>query len=73
MKIIKISLAISATLYAIVYIGYSFVEWEIKNPFQWIIDIPTYDPMARFAIMCCVVMYYGILFVVAIDISKQDK
>ena len=38
-------------LYVFWYLFYSFVEFELINPFKWILDIPTYEPMDRFGLL----------------------
>lgn len=37
--------------YLTVYLIASFVKWELSNPFQWIIEIPTYTGGTRFMIL----------------------
>lgn len=39
---------ITFALYTVVYLVKSFVLWEFTNPFDWIINLPTYLPEVRF-------------------------
>ncbi len=62
----------SIIIYVIVYLIYTFSIWRFKNPFEWIIDMPTYRNEDRFAIL------FGILFYTTISIgihyiSLNDK
>lgn len=46
--------------YTLVYLVKSFVIWEFTNPFQWIIDIPTYQPDTRGLILFAIALWQGI-------------
>jgi len=48
-------------IYCIVYFLTSFVLWELKNPFQWIIDLPTYDYYQRFTLLFMIILYNFLL------------
>jgi hypothetical protein len=61
-KTIILSLTMSTIIYAFIYMVASFIFWEFKNPFQWIINIPTYSPDGRFAILFFYLFYQGIQF-----------
>lgn len=37
----------NTSIYTIIYLFKSFAQWEFRNPFQWIIDIPTYSSDVR--------------------------
>jgi len=41
----------------IIYLIIAFVTWEFFNPFQWIIDMPTYSSVIRFHILFLVLSY----------------
>ena len=58
MKTIKIQFSITTFFYTAVYLFKTFVIWEFTNPFQWIIDIPTYTDFNRFMILFYVLFYY---------------
>lgn len=49
-------------IYVIVYFIKTFVEWEFKNPFKWIIDIPTYDNEIRGMILFFYTMGYTAIY-----------
>lgn len=59
--LLKKTLKINIIAYATIYIIFSFVMWQLKNPFQWIIDIPTYEPPERF---CLLILYFTYQFIV---------
>lgn len=63
MKTLKIMFLFNLLTYTVVYIVYTYVMWEFKNPFQWIIDIPTYDYERRGMLLFCAFLYYMMLFV----------
>jgi hypothetical protein len=48
--------------------------WEFKNPFQWIIDIPTYDEFARVLLLFYYLAY--MLFttkIVSVLLESDEK
>ncbi|MBL4654175.1 MAG: hypothetical protein JKY53_15125 [Flavobacteriales bacterium] len=57
--------------YTVIYFIGTFVVWEFRNPFQWIIDLPTYENEHRFFIFLSVLIYYGILFAIATGINNK--
>ena len=58
--------------YAIIYLCKSFVIFEFTNPFQWILDVPSYDGIQRFNIlgMYMLWMFFKCLF---IFLAKTNK
>jgi len=56
---------ISSCCYVVIYLIYSFTTWTIRNPLQWIIDIPTYENHERFGIFFGLFFYW--LFVILIS------
>lgn len=70
-KILLKQLLISSGLYAFVYFFRTFVIFEFRNPFQWIIDIPSYSPEARFLLLFLIICYYSItLFIIYVNNKK---
>jgi hypothetical protein len=64
MKILKQHITMTLILYVIVYFLYSFIVWEFKNPFEWIINMPIYESSSRFLILCAWVIYHsGSIFI----------
>lgn len=57
MQRLKTHLIITISIYFIIYVLFSFVLWEIRNPFQWIIDIPTQDYYYRAFVASFVISY----------------
>ena len=62
MKKFRTMFVINQCVYWSIYLIKSFVIWELNNPFQWIIDIPTYDDMQRFLII------FYILFIIGVEV-----
>lgn len=60
-KIAIKALLINLSTYLIVYTIWTFVIWEFKNPFQWIIDIPTYNDEQRSMGLFAVALYYFVI------------
>lgn len=56
--------------YIIVYIISTFVNWEFKNPFQWIIDLPQYDTEIRLTIIFVFITFH--LSYAALTHMKKD-
>lgn len=63
-RTLKYNLAVTAALYLVVYLGYSFVVFEFKNPFLWFLNIPTYDSGDRFGILFGWIFYWAISIIV---------
>lgn len=61
-KIIITGQLITLAIYIIIYLVGTFCLWEFRNPFQWIIDIPTYSNDSRFGILFGFVTYYTMLY-----------
>ena len=53
----------TAIIYTCVYLITCFVTWQIRNPFQWIINLPNYDGETRFMILFFWAMYSVFNFV----------
>jgi len=49
--LIKAMFITNIITYLGIYLIKTFVMWELTNPFQWIIDLPTYDSAHRAAIL----------------------
>ncbi len=58
---ISLNISVTIIIYSIVYLYNTFVIWQLKNPFQWIIDIPTYQNESRFFILFACIFYQTIL------------
>ena len=51
---------INSVIYWFIYIVKSFIEWDLSNPFQWILDLP-YDYDLR---VCSLgILFFDIVFV----------
>lgn len=70
-EILKKHLKSTALIYIMIYLIATFVLWEFRNPFQWIIDIPTYDEKSRFAILFCYAFYTATSLVIISESKKK--
>ena len=72
---ILLSISITLVLYTIIYLFISFAIWELNSPFQWIVNLPKYNVMDRFGILCSILGYYGVncLFVDGYINTKWEK
>lgn len=69
---IGIQLSVTVILYAIIYLIKSFVLWAFANPFQWIIDLPTYSSDARSLILLFYIIYaLGVYSIIAMVIDAM--
>ncbi len=50
--------------YTVIYLIKTFIIWEFKNPFEWIINLPSYDPGDRFLILFYFVAWQVIQYVI---------
>jgi hypothetical protein len=73
-KVLLYNFLLTLALYAIYYVCRTFVIWKFENPFQWIIDIPTYDYEGRLLILTCYLMYQGIqMFTIYQNLYRKDE
>ena len=68
---LKFSSVITIALYIVIYIITSFVMWDIKNPFQWIIDIPKYKPEDRGMLLWSYFLYHLFLVMFFTPFNKK--
>jgi len=73
MKILKGMILLNLVTYTVVYFVFSFIMWEFRNPFQWIIDIPAYDSEDRFLLLFFVVFYYVVVFGIVGSYYQEKK
>ena len=59
---LKHQMPITLSIWAFCWICRCFILWQIKNPFEWIINVPTYSIEARGSILFCLLTYYGSSF-----------
>jgi len=74
MKLFITNLCVTIILYFIVYFIKSFIIWDFTNPFQWIIDIPTYEDGDRFLILFCIILWqtFQILIITPLINTKKE-
>jgi hypothetical protein len=63
-KYTKLMLKWNSIIMLSVYLIKCFIEWNIYNPIEWIINIPTYSNNQRFGIILCTIFYILFLRVV---------
>ena len=62
---------VNICIYLVVYTIWTFVMWEFRNPFQWIIDIPTYNYEHRGMGLFAFALYYFFLTLILSDKEKE--
>lgn len=70
LKALKIHVVINWILYILVYLIKTFCIWEFTNPFQWVVDLPTYDSGGRFIGLILVIFWQGAQFGVIFEAIK---
>lgn len=68
---LKYSILINTLVWTLCYLIKTFIIWSITNPFQWLIDIPTYSREER---MLGLIVYLFYQFIcISIISDKIDK
>jgi hypothetical protein len=62
MKIIIKTLIIAIIIYPLGYLFSSYISWELKNPFDWLINIGTYDSHFRILILLITILYFYVIY-----------
>lgn len=70
--IIKLNFKLNLIEYSIVYFIKTFIIWEFKNPFKWIMDIPTASPDVR-AVILILVVSWQLIQLIVISIWLLDE
>lgn len=65
-------ISVSAVLYTIAYLIYSFITWTAINPFKWLIYIDSYSEVIRILILFNIVIFNLIVSMI-IDTCKVWK
>lgn len=73
MQKLKLHLFITISLYIISYLCYSFIVWELINPFRWIILIPTSSIDYRLFTLFFLSFYHIVLGVLISETAKDKK
>lgn len=74
LKIFLKSQLITSCCYGFYYFIKTFAIWKFENPFNWIIDIPTYRTDVRACIIIAVLFWYGILnFLIFINQEESNQ
>lgn len=57
-----------------VYLLAAWTRWEFFNPFQWLIDIPTYQMDSRFFLLMGILIWHILQITLIYNIIKEyDK
>ena len=76
MKTILLSTLLNMVVYIVIYMIRTYVIWEFRNPFEWILNIPDYSYDTRGQLLCGFVVYYFMLVSASqgvIEKLKQKK
>lgn len=74
-KLLLFNSATSILLYFICYIILCFVDWEIYNPYQWILNLPTMGEEKRSQILVGILMWQFCQIIILRDLvlKKPNK
>lgn len=50
-------LVFCSVTYFVIYLGFSFVNWSLENPFQWVLDIPVLTPGGRLGLLGTIFLF----------------
>ena len=64
---------ISISVYIILYSLYSFIIWELQNPFLWVLDLPNAENLERVVILMSVLIYQFFMRFIAFIITETIK
>jgi len=72
--IIKTHLKISTTAYIIIYLIWTFVDWDFYNLIEYIKNIPNYSNDKRSAILGVFTVFHVFIFCMALayNLNKKD-
>ena len=70
---LKVHLLCTLSIWALVTLCTSFVQWDWCNPFQWLIDMPTYTTTIRGHILMGIFVYEFIVAVITGMIHDNKK
>ena len=73
MKKIFLQFKINSSIYIICYAVKTFIIWEFTNPFEWIINMGTYDPSTRGGILLFYVIFNGFAALVIWNPEKENQ
>ena len=71
-SIIKRQILLTLFIYLVVYLFTTFVIWEFTNPFQWLINLPTYSNEDRMFILFFY-LFYQAVSIATIDTLIKEK
>lgn len=57
-KALKLFFIVNFTVYFSFYFIGAFIMWELTNPFQWVINLPTASSEDRFGTLMLIFLYY---------------
>ena len=71
MKIFYKHILVTLGIYLFCYAFYSFCIWELRNPIEWIIKIPTYGQSQRGVLLFFWVFYHIVVSVILIKTEEE--
>ena len=71
--IIKTHLKLSTTAYIIIYLIWTFVDWDFYNPIEYIKNIPNYANDERRNILGVFTVFHFFIFCVALTFNLNKK
>jgi hypothetical protein len=69
----KVHLLCTISIWTIATLCISFVQWDWCNPFQWLIDIPTYTDTIRKHILMGIFLYEFVVAVTTGMVNDNKK
>lgn len=60
-------------IYLFVYLSYTFINWELVNPFQWILNIPLNEDSDRIMILMTFLTYNGVGVFMRYNVTKPKN
>lgn len=73
MKYIKFQIKLTMLIYVSVWIIIMFTCWKFYNPFWWIFEIGSFEPIVRFSILLFLGFYYAISYQVYKEIETNKQ
>ena len=61
---LKVHFMITLSIWTIITLCISFVRWDLYNPIQWIIDMPTYTNIIRGHILLLLFVYEFVIVII---------
>lgn len=70
---LKMHIVITLFLYAFFYLCFCFADWSLRNPFEWIIDLPLYSNGHRFGLLLGWFSYHSTIAVICHQVVTEKN